>query len=296
MLQAGRPGKTTPAATSASRPPKQPPQELDFNLWLGPAREQPYHENLVHYSWHWFWDFGNGDIGNQGVHEMDIARWAIPGATLPKSVISFGGRFGYKDQGETANTQIAIFDYGETQLIFEVRGLPSEKYHGQDGRQHLSTSKRARSAAASSIPRAARKPQPLPEVEAKRGPGGEHFANFIAAVRSRKVSDLNADILEGHYSSALCHLANMSYRLGEQVPFNPRTKAFGDNKEAYETLARMEEHLAKENGLKLDGMKYRLGRKLIVDAAKERIVGDDQANAMLTGTIASRSWCPTRWQ
>ena len=117
---------------------------------------------------------------------------------------------------------------------------------------------------------------------AARGPGGNHFGNFIAAVRSRQQSDLNADILEGHYSSALCHLANMSYRLGEKVPFNPQTKAFGDDKEAYETLARMEEHLSKTNGLKLEEMKYMLGRKLEVDAQNETIVGDDAANQMLT--------------
>ena len=76
----------------ADRPRRR--RDLDFNLWLGPAPEQPYHGNLVHYNWHWFWDFGNGDIGNQGVHEMDVARWAIPGATLPTKVWSLGGRFG----------------------------------------------------------------------------------------------------------------------------------------------------------------------------------------------------------
>ncbi len=277
----GTPGTENTRSGIGFAPVKEPPPELAFDIWLGPARQQPYHENLVHYRWHWFWDFGNGDIGNQGAHEMDVARWAIPGATLPRSVISFGGRFGPKDQGETANEQIAVFDYGETQLIFEVRGLPGEKYHGQSvgNTFHLEA---GMIAGGSFYPKGSKEPQPIPEMEARLGPGGEHFANFIAAVRSRKVSDLNADVLEAHYSSALCHLANMSYRLGEEVPFNPRTKAFGDNQEAYETLARMEEHLAKDNGLKLDGMKYRLGRKLVVDARKERIVGDDQANAMLT--------------
>ena len=107
------------------------PKGLDFNLWLGPAQDQPYHENLVHYRWHWQWDFGNGDIGNQGVHEIDKARWGIPGGTLPKSVISIGGRFGPKDMGQTANTQVAIYDYGDTQLIFEVRGLKTDKFHGE---------------------------------------------------------------------------------------------------------------------------------------------------------------------
>src|SRR5207245_2767701 len=109
----------------------KPPAELYFNLWLGPAPEQPHHANLVHYNWHWFWDFGNGDIGNQGVHEMDKARWLIPGATWPKTVISLGGRFGYTDQGQTPNTQISVMDYGGTLLIFEVRGLKTDKFHGE---------------------------------------------------------------------------------------------------------------------------------------------------------------------
>ena len=96
-------GCWSPTATPASRGgasasswPKQPPKELDFNLWLGPAPQQPYHENLVHYNWHWFWDFGNGEIGNQGVHQMDIARWAMPDGAAPKGVVSLGGRFGYR--------------------------------------------------------------------------------------------------------------------------------------------------------------------------------------------------------
>jgi predicted dehydrogenase len=267
--------------------PSQPPTEVDFNLWLGPAAERPFHGNLVHYNWHWFWDFGNGDIGNQGVHEMDIARWAIRGATLPRSVISLGGRFGYTDQGETPNTEMAIFDYGDTQLIFEVRGLvrgsKSEQFHGQmvGNTFHLEA---GLIAGGKFYPKGSDKAAPLPSVKttSERGPGGGHFGNFIAAVRSRKTSDLNADILEGHYSSALCHLANISYRLGEAVPFNPRTKAFGDNKEAYETLARMEEHLSKDNELKLDGLMARLGRKLTVDAKAEQFVGDGEANKLLT--------------
>ena len=96
-------------------------------------------------------------------------------------------------------------------------------------------------------------------------------------MRSRKVEDLNADILEGHYSAALCHLANISYRLGQEVPFNKSTGAFGDDKAAYETLARMEEHL-KANGVALDGLNYRLGRKLTFDASTESFTGDSEAN------------------
>jgi predicted dehydrogenase len=259
--------------------PETPPAQLDFNIWLGPAPDQPYHTNLVHYNWHWFWDTGNGDIGNQGVHQMDIARWGIPGATLPKSVISLGGRFGYVDQGQTANTQVTVFDYGDTQLIFEVRGLKTDAYHGEKV-GNIFHCEKGIVIGGRFYPNGSDKPERI--ASGQRGPGNSHFGNFIAAVRSRKQDELNADILEGHYSAALCHLANMSYRLGEKVPFNPKTKAFGDNKEAYETLARMEQHLARTNGLKLDGMRYMLGRKLTVDAKTESIAGDPQANAMLT--------------
>jgi predicted dehydrogenase len=265
------------------KPTSSPPPEVDFNIWLGPADEQPFHANLVHYNWHWFWPFGNGDIGNQGVHQMDQARWMIRDASLPKSVISLGGRFGYQDQGETPNTQLAIFDFGPTQLIFEVRGLPTDAYHGQQV-GNIAHLEEGVIAGGKFYPKGSEKAEPLPntDVEAHRGPGKGNFGNFIAAVRSRNQSDLNADILEGHYSAALCHLANISYRLGEQVPFNSRTKAFGDNKEAYETLARMEEHLSKKNGLKLDGLEYRLGRKLTVDPSTESFHGDADANKLLT--------------
>jgi predicted dehydrogenase len=265
------------------QPTSTPPTELDFNLWLGPAAERPFHRNLVHYNWHWFWDFGNGDIGNQGVHEMDLARWAIHGATLPRSVLSLGGRFGYTDQGETPNTQIAIFDYGPTQLIFEVRGLPTEPFHGQaiGNIYHLEG---GIIAGTQFFPRGRTLAEPLPRVDnVHRGPGaGNHFANFIAAVRSRRREDLNAEIEEGHYSAALCHLANISYRLGRQEPFNPRSRALGDNQAATETLARMEEHLGQANHLRLAGLSCRVGRHLRLDAATEHFLRDDEANRLLT--------------
>ncbi len=265
------------------KPNSEPPAEVDFNLWLGPAKQQAHHGNLVHYNWHWFWDFGNGDIGNQGVHQMDIARWGIANATLPRSVISLGGRFGYTDQGETPNTQIAIMDFGQTQLIFEVRGLVSPPLHGQ-GVGNIFHLEEGIIANNQFFPRGSDKPAPMPQVEpSRRSPGGsDHFGNFIAAVRSRRTADLNADILEGHYSSALGHLANISYRLGENVPFSPRTRALGDNKDALEALARMEEHLGQGHKLKLDAMPVRVGRKLDIDVSGETILRDNEASRLLT--------------
>jgi hypothetical protein len=261
-------------------PHKQPPKELDFNLWLGPARKQPYHENIVHYRWHWFWDFGNGDLGNQGVHQMDIARWGIPGATLPKSVYSFGGRLGFFDQGEAASTEMTIMDFGGTKLIFETRGLPSEKYRGV-GIGNVFHLEAGDIVDAKFYPKGSKEPAPLPDVEAKRGPGKGRWENFLAAVRSRNRADLNAEILEGHYSAALCHLANMSIRLGSKVPFRPQDPSFGDDADAIDVLERTEQHLAK-NGIDIDKSGYVLGRKLAVDAATESIVGDLDADQLLT--------------
>ncbi len=287
-----------PRRSIGSRPNAMPPTEVDFNLWLGPAQQRPFHANLVHYNWHWFWDFGNGDIGNQGVHEMDKARWGIAGAALPRSVVCLGGRFGYTDQGETPNTQVAVFDYGQTQLIFEVRGLDTPAYQGQRVGNifHLEGGTIAGN---QFFPRGSDRAAPLPRVQqpARRGPGGtDHFANFIAAVRSRRTQDLNADILEGHYSSALCHLANISYRLGEQVPFNRQgARPLGDNREAVETLARMEEHL-RGVGVRLEDTTYRVGRRLVLEGNTERFQNNDEANRLLTRQYRQGFAVPERVQ
>jgi predicted dehydrogenase len=262
------------------KPETTAPPEVDFNLWLGPAQERPYHQNLVHYNWHYFWDFGNGDLGNQGVHQMDIARWAIPGATLPKSVLCFGGRFGYEDQGESANTQVAVMDYGETKLVFEVRGLPTVDYQGQKVGNifHLEA---GTIVGTKFFPKGSDKEAPLPKADPQRGPGKSHFANFVEAVRSRKSSDLNADILEGHYSSALCHLANISYRLGSPAAFKPRAEVAGKLEVLNESLDRMELHL-EANKVDLGSTKLRVGQLLTVDAATESFVGNSEANKLLT--------------
>jgi predicted dehydrogenase len=263
------------------RPVKTPPPEFAWDLWQGPARFIDYHENLVHYRWHWFWATGNGDLGNQGVHQMDVARWMIPGATLPKSCVAFGGRIGHYDQGEAASTHIAIMDFGDSQLIFETRGLPKAgNYLGKtiDNIIHLDE---GTIVGHDFYPKGSEEPAPLPDVEFRIGPGDGPFNNFIAAMRSRKISDLNAESLEGHYSAALCHLANMSVRLGNKIPFEPRTEAFGDNEAAYEVLARTEEYMA-DNGIDVNKSGYTLGRKLVVDTKKECIVDDVEANALVT--------------
>ena len=259
------------------------PKEIDFDIWTGPAPAQPHHANLVHYNWHWFWDFGNGDIGNQGVHQMDVARWMIPGATVPKSVVSLGGRFGYKDQGQTANTQITVMDFGGPLLTFEVRGLKTGEFMGEKVGNiiHLEGGTINGN---KWLPKGETKPQPLPKLgEAKRGPGnGNHFANFIEAVRSRKTDDLNADILEGHYSSTCCHLSNISYRLGQPVPFASNSTPFGTVADGNETFSRMRDHLKDDNAISLEGLNYILGPTLKFNASTERFIDAPAADALLS--------------
>jgi predicted dehydrogenase len=263
------------------RPAKAAPHELDFNIWLGAAAEQPYHENLVHYRWHWFWDFGNGDIGNQGVHQMDIARWMIPGATLPKTAMSLGGRIGFKDQGQTASTQLAVFDFGGPQVIFEVRGFKSKPFPGAKDCDNVLHFEEGTIAGDTFTPKGKSEGEPLPKLEAARGPGNGNFGNFIAAVRSRRVADQNADILEGHYSCAMIHLANASIRTGDPIPFESGSHLLSGNADAAEALDRMEEHLAKECKLTLSDWKLTVGKKLTVDATTAE-TDNTAANRLLT--------------
>jgi predicted dehydrogenase len=264
------------------KPSKTPPSELDFDLWLGPAPKQPYHDNLVHYRWHWFWDFGNGDIGNQGVHQMDIARWMIPGATLPKTVLSLGGRIGFKDQGQTASTQLAIFDFGGPQVIFEVRGFKSKVYPNAKDCDNVLHFEEGTIADNKFYRKGKSEGEPLPKVDAARGPGNNHFGNFIAAVRSRQTKDLNGPIAEGALSCAMIHLANASQRTGEPVPFENGSTALNGNADASEALARMEEHLAKECKLTLSDWKLTVGKKLTVDPKTAEAVSAPDANKLLT--------------
>jgi predicted dehydrogenase len=262
----------------------QPPAGLDFDLWLGPAPEQAYHANLVHYNWHWFWDFGNGDIGNQGIHEIDVARWAIKGATLPSKVWSLGGRFAYQDQGQTPNTQMAVFEYGDTLLVFEVRGLVDKpkdspfkfkvanEYYTTDG---MITEGKF-------YPKGSGTPEKLAHFDVRVTPGGA-WGSFLHAVRSRKIADCNADVEVGHLSCVLVHAANTSYRLGEKVPFDAKSQKLGDNREVVETFHHITDNL-QGVGVKLKETSYQLGRTLTMDPKTERFVGEgaDQANPFLT--------------
>ncbi|HEX5273633.1 MAG TPA: Gfo/Idh/MocA family oxidoreductase [Gemmataceae bacterium] len=260
------------------------PKTIDYDLWCGPAAKLPLTRKNLHYDWHWVWNTGNGDLGNQGIHQMDLCRWGLGKGELAKSVLSVGGRFGYVDDGQTPNTQVAVFDYGDAELIFEVRGLPTKDYkgakvgvvfHGSDGYLVCSSYD-----SGTVYDKDGKEVKKFTTPKGKNGDGG-HFANFVQAVRDGKPEELNGEILEGHLSSALCHLANVSYRVGSEQPYSKTSKAFGDDKAAAETLERTAEHL-KDNRVPQDGTNYRVGRRLTVDVKNEAFVGDKEADALLT--------------
>jgi predicted dehydrogenase len=207
----------------------------------------PFSKNRFLYNWHWFWNTGNGDIGNQGVHEMDIARWGL-GVGFPNSVVASGGKYAYKDDQETPNTLLARFDYGGKELVFEVRGTQTgheadlsktdsncvgNLFYGSEGWMSVDAEGFR-----------VYKGEPMGKLvqEGKyEEPGktdtGPHIKNFLDAIRSRKHEDLHAEIEIGRISAGLCHLANISYLRNEQVlKFDPKEERFAD--EEANTLAR----------------------------------------------------------
>ena len=271
------------------KPTGTPPSFLDWNIWLGPAPKQEYHGNMHPYNWHWFWATGNGDIGNQGVHEMDIARWAIKDSTLPKSVFSLGGRYipgdpNNRDQGETPNMQLAVFDYGEALLVFETRGLVDnrKKYPKSFPRivanEYYTTEgmiKGGKFYSKDGDAGVALKTKAPPVI------GGGAFGSFITAVRERKLTDNNAPAETAHYSSALCHLANASYRLGEMAKWDDRPTDLGKNEVVNKGFDAVRDSLAAV-GIDLDSEKYFLGPKLDFDPEKEQFINNPKANALIT--------------
>ena len=289
FVKAGKIGKVDlarglcykPRASIGPKVAGEVPSTVNYDLWLGPAPMKQPTRQKFHYDWHWFWDYGCGDLGNQGIHQMDIARWGLSVDSLPNNILSYGGRLGYEDSGETANTQVIVHDYGPKSLVFEVRGLKTDDlkgakvgviFEGTDGYVVLT-----------SYTGGAAFDKNGKMTQSFKG-GGDHFGNFLSAVRSRKVEDLHADIQEGHLSSALCHLGNISYRLGEQVAFAAaaeKLKGIPSHDNNLETFERFKKHLS-DNGVAVDKTNIALGQNLPFDPKAEKFVSNDKADALLT--------------
>lgn len=265
--------------------PQPVPASIDYDIWTGPAPMEPLRRSKLHYDWHWVWPTGNGDLGNQGIHQMDISRWFLGEQALSPRIISVGGRLGYEDDGTTPNTLIVMHEYAAAPLIFEVRGLPEKS--GSEKMDNI------HGAGVGVVVECEGGKLVMPsytkvhvydkdDKEIKSFDGSEsHFANFIKAVRSRNPADLNADIQEGHLSSALCHTGNISYRLGKATQPDALRDAVKNNAALAESLGRMEDHL-KVNLVDTAKTPLTLGEHLTMDPKTERFHGNSAANKMLT--------------
>ena len=277
--------KPRPSIGRVSAPPPIP-ASVNYDLWCGPAPMVPLHRSKLHYDWHWVWDTGNGDLGNQGVHQMDIARWFIGENELSPRVFSVGGRLGYIDDGETPNTMMIFHDYAKIPLIFEVRGLPEKTGSKQMDRYKNASvgviieCENGDMVITGDYRVATAYDKEMKEIKKFEGEGN-HFENFITAVRSRKVSDLTNDILEGHISAALCHTGNISYRVGKQSNPEAIREAIKADKGASETYGRMAAHL-EANGVDLEKTKATLGAVLKMNTKSERFTNNPEANKLLT--------------
>jgi predicted dehydrogenase len=224
------------------------PEGVNYDLWLGPAPKREFTKNRFHYNWHWFWDYGNGDLGNQGIHEVDIARWGL-GVKYPTKVSCIGGHFMFDDDQETPNTLTATYEFHEggkkRMMVFEVRHWMSNHESGiGEGKAkdtntignlfYGSKGYLAIDGYTSYKTWIGQKQEPGPEARK----GGDHFANFIDAVRSGKKQDLHAPIEEGAISTTLVHLANISYRLGRTIHFNADTYSCPGDSEATKMFTR----------------------------------------------------------
>jgi predicted dehydrogenase len=276
------------------------PASVDYDLWCGPSPKIPLPRKKLHYDWHWQWDTGNGEIGNNGPHHLDVCRWVLGEKGLPRSVVSFGGRYGYTDDGQTPNTQVAFFEYPTAPILFEVRGLPRNSgdkrmdpframsrkgrslFHDHDSASPNNGTWVVCEGGTVDLP--ARIAYDLQGKEIKRftAQGPSCTENFITALRSGKESDLHTTILEGHLSTSICHMGNISYRVGQLCTEEQVHDVIKKNAQILDAYERMQSHLS-ANGVQLEQHGLTLGPVLSMNSNTERFYGPfkDAANALL---------------
>ena len=275
--------------------PQRIPDSVDYDLWTGPGPMLPLMRKEFHYDWHWQWPIGMGEIGNNGVHHLDLVRWALDKPNhLPQRVLSFGGRYGYIDDGDTPNTHVAVYDYDGIPVVYECRGLPEAKSSEKmddllgttadgkpirlDGKPGAfggfavvceggycvdSTVYDNSGKIINRLPRRPVRPQ----------------AAFIDALRSGRREDLRPEILQGHLSTAMCHMGNIAVQCGEAMTFAHAKQRLADDRHATAALERMTRHLS-ANAVDVAAASVTVGPTLTMDSRTERFIGEgsDRAN------------------
>ena len=210
------------------------PDGVDYDLWLGPAPKRPFSKNRFHYNWHWFWDYGSGDMGNDGIHQIDMARWGL-GVGFPKTVICSGGQLYYDDDHETPDTQTAIFEYENASIIYEMRLWTDYKMEGHDNGNIFYGDEGTMSVG--------RRGWSVTFKDGTAGPSepkgsDEHFQNFINAVKKNDPELLNANLEDAHISASLCHMGNISMLEKQRLQFDAKKERFENSPEANGMLSK----------------------------------------------------------
>jgi predicted dehydrogenase len=269
--------------------PQEPPKGVDYSLWSGPREVLPIMRKKFHYDWHWQWPYGNGDIGNQGPHQLDVARRMVGDPDLlPGQVICIGGRFGYEDDATTANTQIVFYDYKPVPVIMEVRGLPrSGMNFGLGTPKYLKTGidvgniihcEGGMIAEGTAYDKDGKRIRQFGDMQ-----GGSHRAHFVQAIKAGKLLSPGHGVLTGHHAAALAHMGNISYRMGTAQGDAEAAKTASFNALYAEAYATMKQHLA-DNGIDIDAVKATVGPMLNFDSKAEVFTGAgaEAANKLAT--------------
>jgi predicted dehydrogenase len=268
--------------------PTPVPRTVDYDLWCGPAPKTPLLRKQLNYEWHWFWATGNGEIGNNGIHVIDVCRWALGQNQTPPRAISIGGRLGFNDCGETANTQVALFDFQPAPLICEIRNVSAGKGNASMGKFRNRSGGvvidceggyfAGDATGGTLFDKEGEKLKVFADGGSPRALETAHLSNFVAAVRSRKAGDLAAEALQGHLSAACCHMANISHRLGKQSSPEGILAANEGNRELTDAFERCREYL-RENGVDLGATPATLGPWITFDPKQQHFVGDFAGDA-----------------
>ncbi len=303
FVQGGELGKIKYALGTCYKPrpsigklekPLEIPSTLNYEIWCGPAAKNDLFRKRVHYDWHWDFNTGNGDMGNQGIHQMDIARWFLGESTLAPRSLSIGGRLGYEDAGNTPNTQIVYLDYQAAPLIFETRGLPRSKEAQSRWGDSMDRYRGSRIGVIVQCENGYVLVPSYVEAIAYDNDGnqlkrwkvrdnslGYHIKNFLSAVAANDPSKLNADIQEGHLSSSLCHLGGISHQLGKTASAGEISEQIKGNELLSISFDRMASHL-RANDVDIDSREgaLTLGPWLELDPATEQFAGNDAATEL----------------
>lgn len=267
--------------------PTPVPPGVDYNTWCGPAPMSPIQRQYMHYQWHWFWQLGTAETGNNGVHYLDMCRWALKLEQHPRRVMSIGGRYAFNDDGQTPNTQIVFYDYAPVPVICEIRNLPEKpgaktagKFRGQSAGLLIQCEGGYFAGTHPGGKAFDNKGKEIKDFTATN-PEVAHLANFIEAVRSRDASKLHCPAVEGHHSAACSHMANISYRIGAASAPEAIAEATRFNPQFAASFESCQGHL-RANGVNLGKTPLVMGPWVSLDPASERFTGEfaKQANAL----------------